>query len=113
MSVITNTDSFVITSSSPPRQQSVGKQVKIPNPQPFIGSDDTSYEFTSYIDFVGKFKTQFVYPNSKATVARKPFVLKQRQEDIQTYLTKVISIARETDLGLTVIKKIIKENLNE
>ena len=79
----------------------------------FIGIDGVSYEFTNYIDFVKKFKAQFVDPNPKATAARKLFALKQGQEDIQTYLTKVIPIAREADLGLVAIKEIIKGNLNE
>ena len=79
----------------------------------FIGTDGVSYEFSSYIDFVRKFKTQFVDPNPRATAARKLFALKQGQEDIQTYLTKVIPIAREADLGLVATKEIIKGNLNE
>ena len=79
----------------------------------FIGTDGISYEFTGYIDFVRKFKAQFVDPNPKATAARKLFALKQGQEDIQTYLTKVIPIAREADLGLVATKEIIKGNLNE
>ena len=79
----------------------------------FIGTDGISYEFANYINFVKKFKTQFVDPNPKATAARKLFALKQGQEDIQTYLTKVIPIARETDLGLLASKEIIKGNLNE
>ena len=79
----------------------------------FIGTDGISYEFTNYIDFVKKFKAQFVDPNPKATTARKLFALKQGQEDIQTYLAKVIPIAREADLGLVATKEIIKGNLNE
>ena len=79
----------------------------------FIGTDGISYEFTNYIDFVKKFKAQFVDPNPKATAARKLFALKQGQEDIQTYLNKVIPIAREADLGLVATKEIIKGNLNE
>ena len=78
----------------------------------FIGTDGISYAFTSYIDFVKNFKTQFVDPNPKATATRKLFGLKQRQ-DIQTYLTKVIPIVREADLRLVSIKEIIKGNLNE
>ena len=42
----------------------------------FIGANGISYEFTSYIDFVTKFKAQFVDPNPKATAARKLFALK-------------------------------------
>ena len=79
----------------------------------FISTDGISYEFTNYIDFVKKFKAQFVDPNPKATAARKLFTLKQGQEDIQTYLTKAIPIAREADLGLVATKEIIKGNLNE
>ena len=79
----------------------------------FIGAKGISYEFTSYLDFVTKFKAPFVDPNPKATAARKLFTLKQGQEDIQTYLTKVIPIAREADLGLVATKEIIKGNLNE
>ena len=58
-------------------------------------------------NFVKKFKAQFVDPNPKATAARKLFALKQEQEDIQTYLTKVIPIIREADLGLVATKEII------
>ena len=161
MSTTPNTSNFA-TSSSQHGQQSMGKRVKIPDPQPFkgdpktartfiaqltskvmgsefegneslriryatalihgdaaewlvtfIGANGISYEFTSYIDFVTKFKAQFVDPNPKATAARKLFALKQGQEDIQTYLTKVIPIAREADLGLVATKEIIKGNLNE
>ena len=79
----------------------------------FIGANGISYVFTNYIDFVTKFKAQFVDPNPKATAARKLFALKQGQEDIQTYHTKVIPIAREADLGLVATKEIIKGNLNE
>ena len=79
----------------------------------FIGTDGISYEFTNYINFVRKFKAQFVDPNPKATAARKLFALKQGPEDIQTYLTKVIPIAREADLGLVATKEIIKGNLND
>ena len=52
-------------------------------------------------------------PNLKATAARKLFTLKQGQEDIQTYLTKVIPIAGEAGLRLVAIEEIIKGNLNE
>ena len=48
----------------------------------FIGGNGISYEFTSYVDFVTKFKAQFVDLNPKATAARKLFALKQGQEDI-------------------------------
>ena len=41
-----------------------------------IGTEGISYEFTSYIDFVKKFKAQFVDPNPKTTAARKLFALK-------------------------------------
>ena len=79
----------------------------------FIRTDGISYEFANYIDFVKKFKVQFVGPNLKATAARKLFAFKQGQEDIQTYLTKVIPITQEADLGLVATKEIIKGNVNE
>ena len=157
MSAIPNIGSSA-TSSSQPGQQSMGKRVKIPDPQPFkgdpktvrtfiaqltskvmgsefennellkvryatalihgdaaewlvtfIGTDGISYEFSNYIDFVKKFKAQFVDPNPKAIATRKLFALKQGQEDVQTYLTKVIPIAREADLGLVATKESSKE----
>ncbi|KAI9789602.1 MAG: hypothetical protein M1816_005911 [Peltula sp. TS41687] len=70
------------------------------------------HTFTSFHDFLTKFKQQFIDPNPRATAMKKLMETKQGSDDIQTYFMKMTSLVNDSDIGDIGGKAIVQAHMN-